>query len=288
MNNKNIDVDFLTIKEFAESVGITAPSLRHYDNIGVFPSAKHGVEFENKYRYYSPMQITTVKMIRVLTEIGVPLKTIQELSQNRTPEKLLKLLIKHRNKIKEKIRFLQEIISVIGTFTELLNEAISVSETDITVSEMPPKQIILGDINDFSGNDSFYGAFLRFCKSAYEPKLNTSYPIGGYWDSMSAFLDKSSRPMRFFSLDPKGHEQKEAGLYLVGYTRGHYGQTNNLPNQMAAYAEKNGLIFTGPVYNIYLSDEISVADPEQYLLQVSASVRETRHATSYRPRHRFN
>ncbi|MCL2772698.1 MAG: MerR family transcriptional regulator, partial [Oscillospiraceae bacterium] len=139
MNNKNIDVDFLTIKEFAESVGITAPSLRHYDNIGIFPPAKRGIEFENKYRYYSPMQITTVKMIRVLTEIGVPLTAIKELSQSRTPEKLLKLLIKYREKIKEEIRFLQEMSSVISTFTELMHEAISVSETEITVSEIPQK-----------------------------------------------------------------------------------------------------------------------------------------------------
>jgi len=37
------------------------------------------------------------------------------------------------------------------------------------------------------------------------------------------------------------------------------------------------------VYNIYLFDEVSVADSEQYLLQVSASVRETRHTQKHHP-----
>jgi effector-binding domain-containing protein len=54
---------------------------------------------------------------------------------------------------------------------------------------------------------------------------------------------------------------------------------------MAAFAKKNGLLFTGPVYNAYLFDEISLVDPERYLLQISASVTETRRVPSRRPRH---
>jgi len=255
--------------------------------MGIFAPAKRGIEFENKYRYYSPLQITTVKMIRVLTEIHVPLDTIRELTQNRTPEKMLKLLRAHKEKLANDIHFLQEVSSIIDTFMELLYEAVSVSETEISVMEMPEKQIILGDINDFGGAASFYGEFLRFYKSRHTPKLNMSYPVGGYWESMATFLDEPSRPTRFFSLDPKGREQKSAGLYLVGYTRGYYGETNDLPKQMAAYAKKHDLVFDGPVYNIYLSDEISVVDPNQYLLQASESVRETRHISSYRPKRRL-
>ena len=80
-----------------------------------------------------------------------------------------------------------------------------------------------------------------------------------------------------------GADKKAAGLYLVGYTRGYYGETNDLPARMRDFAKKNGLIFNGPVYNIYLFDEMSVADPKQYLLQVSASVKETRRVPSRRP-----
>jgi hypothetical protein len=52
---------------------------------------------------------------------------------------------------------------------------------------------------------------------------------------------------------------------------------------MEAFAKKNGLAFNGAVCNIYLSDEISEADPEQYLLQVSVPVTETRRTPSRRP-----
>jgi effector-binding domain-containing protein len=82
--------------------------------------------------------------------------------------------------------------------------------------------------------------------------------------------------VRFFSHDPNGDETIAGGLYLTGYTRGYYGRTNGLPGRMVEYADRKGLIFTGSVYNTYLLDELSMADPEQYLLQVSASVSEVR------------
>jgi DNA-binding transcriptional MerR regulator len=287
MGDKNLSKDYLSVKDFAELVGMTVNTLRRYDNKGIFHPVKHGIEFENKYRYYAPTQITTVKMIRVLAEIGVPLQTISELAASRTPEKLMKLLCKHKDIVADEIRFLQDVFSVISTFSELLNEGISATEPEIRVSEMPEKRIILGDVNDFNGSDSFYGAYTRFCDAPHEPKLNLSYPVGGYFAGMDEFMNEPSRPTRFFSLDPKGHERKPAGMYLIGYTRGYYGQTNDLPQRMAGFAKKNGVAFNGPVYNIYLFDEMSVTDPERYLLQASASVREIRRAPSRRPLRRL-
>jgi DNA-binding transcriptional MerR regulator len=274
MSDGNLDEDYLSVKEFAEIVGMSASALRHYDNKGIFRPAKRGGDLKNKYRYYAPTQITTVKMIRVLAELGVPLQTIEELATERTPEKLMKLLSRHKDTVAVELSFLREAFSVIDTFLELLHAGISAAETEILVSETPEKRIILGDVNDFSGSVGFYGEFARFCNAPHEPELNLSYPVGGYFESMDVFLSEPSRPTRFFSLDPKGHERKPAGTYLIGHTRGHYGRTNDLPRRMAGFAKKNGAVFDGPVYNLYLFDELSVADPNRYLLRASASVRE--------------
>jgi len=89
MKYKGLENDFLCIREFAKYVGISVESLRHYDRKGIFKPAKYGEGDFSKYRYYSPHQITAVKMIRVLTEIGVPLVVIKELSEKRNPEKVL-------------------------------------------------------------------------------------------------------------------------------------------------------------------------------------------------------
>jgi DNA-binding transcriptional MerR regulator len=211
-------------------------------------------------------------MLRVLTDIGIPLKQIKELAEMRTPDKMIKLLCENRELVASEIRYLQELHSVINTFTDLLGEAMCATEAEISVAEMPEKRIILGEANDFCNETGFMGEFTRFCDSTLSPKLNLSFPIGGYWDSMDSFLKDPSKPMRFFSIDPKGNESKPAGQYLVGYTRGYYGETNGLPERMAEYASENKLDLSSPVYNIYLSDEISETNPQNYLLQVSTAV----------------
>ena len=91
MFEKNLDGDFLCIKEFSTLVGISVPTLRNYDRKGVLRPAKRGKGFENNYRYYTLAQMATAKMVRFLGEIGVPLETIENLSQHRTPDKLMKL-----------------------------------------------------------------------------------------------------------------------------------------------------------------------------------------------------
>jgi DNA-binding transcriptional MerR regulator len=60
MSGMSLDKDYLSVKKFAELVGMTVNTLRRYDNKGLFHPAKHGVEFKNKYRYYAPTQITTM------------------------------------------------------------------------------------------------------------------------------------------------------------------------------------------------------------------------------------
>jgi DNA-binding transcriptional MerR regulator len=222
------------------------------------------------------MQITTVKMIRVLTKIGVPHETIREMAEERTPEKLIKLLRRQKEELAGEIRFMREAHSVIAMFLDLITEGLLADETEIAVREIPETRVILGEPSEYKEDEQFFGAFARFCAARHTPELNLSYPIGGCFDSMDAFLSDPSRPMRFFSRDPGGNGVIAGGLYLTGHTRGYYGQTNGLPRRMADHAEKNGLTFTGPVYNTYLPDELSVKDPDRYLLQVSAAVSEAR------------
>jgi DNA-binding transcriptional MerR regulator len=268
--------EYLSIGEFARIVGITRDSLRIYDNKGIFSPAARGNGLENDYRYYAPMQITTIKMIRVLTKVGVPLNTIRELAKSRTPEKLIKLLRKQKEELAGEIRFLREAHSVIAMFLDFITEGLLAEESEIFVREGPERRIVLGEPNEYGDGEGFFGAFARFCTARHTPELNLSYPIGGYFDGMERFLNAPSRPARFFSHNPSGQETISGGLYLTGYTRGYYGQTNGLPRRMADYADKNGLTFTGPVYNTYLLDELSITDTEQYLLQVTASVSEAR------------
>jgi effector-binding domain-containing protein len=78
--------------------------------------------------------------------------------------------------------------------------------------------------------------------------------------------------MNFISIDPKGSDKRNPGKYCVGYTRGYYGVTNGLEDRMLEYMQKNLLSPIGPAYNVYMLDEISIRDPDQYLLQACVMV----------------
>jgi effector-binding domain-containing protein len=85
-------------------------------------------------------------------------------------------------------------------------------------------------------------------------------------------LRTPSRPTRFFSLDPHGRDRRNAGQYLVAYNRGYYGEFGDLPQRLLAHARTNGLSFCGPLYIVYLLDEISMTDHNDYLSQIVVGV----------------
>jgi effector-binding domain-containing protein len=60
--------------------------------------------------------------------------------------------------------------------------------------------------------------------------------------------------------------------YLCGFTRGYYGDFGDLPERMTAYAEENSLTISGPVYTVYLHDEICANSTSNYLAEVCVPV----------------
>jgi DNA-binding transcriptional MerR regulator len=230
---------------------------------------------ENGYRYYSPQQITTVKFLTLLRALEIPLKKIRELVTHRTPKTLLELFTEQEQRLDDEIKRLRRAKKILSSFHESIATGLEVDETVIAVHHMKKRRIHMGQPTNFSNRKAFYDNFLKFCGETVHGGWSVDYQIGGYWDSMYSFNYSPGQPSRFFSLDPDGEECIKEGDYLVGYTRGYYGVTNDLPARMEKYAKEAGLEFTGPVYNIYLHDEVCMADPDSYLLQAFAAVKQT-------------
>ena len=273
---KYLDKEYLTPSEFAKLVGPSAETLRYYHREGILSAATVD---ENNYRLYHVTQTALAKMISVLVELQVPHERIKELAKERKPEDMMKLFCSHEDELINRINALQEAYKAIKLYSELLAEGMCATENELYTREVPEKRLILGDLNDFSDYDGYFEEYLRFCSSETDPPLNPLFPVGGYFETMDDFLNEPSQPTRFFSADPNGQYIKTKGLYLIGYNRGSYGETGDLPERMMEYADMNGLTFIGPVFNIFLFDEMSNSDSENYLLQASASVKRTRPAS---------
>jgi len=276
--------DLLSIKEFSKLSGVNSSTLRYWDEIGLFSPVKRSPE--NNYRYYSPEQTITVNFVKVLSSLHIPLKTIIEIENNRTPESINQLIENQERLLDMEMRRLRERYSIIHTRRDMINYGQKVikgitTETGVTIGldkvsvlYLEESNFILGPRTKFKEKEEFYGPFLNFCRQAKELRVNLSFPIGGQHESWEGFMEAPGQPHHFFSIDPTGNSHRPAGNYVVGFSHKYYGQFGDLPKKMANYIKRNSLTVSGPVYVTYLQDEICQKDPSMYLVQVSVAVLE--------------
>jgi len=257
----------LSIKEFSEMSGLEQSTLRYWDEIDLFRPIRRNTD--NGYRYYSPEQIILVNFIKVLSSLNVPLKVIAQASKNRSPEAILKLMEQQEMILDTQLSRLHVSYSTIHTIRDVIKQGIDVPDVeDISVQPLESMSIALGPYNEAWEDLNFYQGFYLYCQYAKENRINLNNPIGGYYDSLEHFLSAPSVPSRFFSVDPHGNEERAAGKYLVGYTQGYYGQLHEAAQRLDEFAAQQNIDLHGPVYVLYLLNEISVKNPSDYLAQV--------------------
>jgi len=286
--------NFLSMQEFSKLSGVEISTLRYWDSIGLFSPVKRNPE--NNYRCYSPEQIMTVKFITVMSELGVSLKTIGEVEKERNPEKTIRLIEQQEKMLDMKMMRLRECYSIIHTRRELINYGIKVMEgyiavngvrmdrdytagdgikvdtSKIAILKRDEMAIIIGPRNEWKEGEQWYESFRNFCAQAEKLRINLSFPIGAMHENWQSFLAAPGEPHYFYSLDPAGGSRRKAGEYLIGFAKDYYGKLDDLAKRLAAYAEEHSLTLSGPVYVMYLHDEVCVQDPSDYLAQVCVAV----------------
>ena len=266
--------DYISIQEFSRISGVEASKLRYWDEIGIFCPLKRNPE--TNYRYYSSEQLLALNFVTVLSELEIPLKTIAELRQERDPARLLYLLEKQEIQMDMEMKNLHERYSIIHSRRELINLGVNVDESLISVANLEEKPMILWPRNDYKEGDSFINPLSSYISQISELHINLSFPVGGYYDDLDSFIKAPLCPDHFITLDPTGAHTRKAGDHLIGFARGYYGEVGDLPTRMKDYATANSLNVTGPVYLMYLHEEISTKDPTRYLALSSVAVSKRR------------
>ena len=266
--------DYLSIHEFSKLSGVESTKLRYWDEIGIFCPLKRNPE--NNYRYYSTVQLLALNFVTVLSDLEIPLKTIAELRVERDPEKLLTLLEKQEIQMDMEMRRLRQRYSIIHSRRELINLGMNVDELTISVVHLDEKDMIMWPQNEYGENDTFIEPLSTHVAMTSDYHINLSFPVGGYHNNIESFIAAPGRPDHFLSFDPVGNHIRKAGDYLVGYVHGYYSNMGGLPEKMAAYAKENSIPLTGPVYTMYLHEEICITDPSKYLAQCSIAVAKKR------------
>jgi DNA-binding transcriptional MerR regulator len=264
-----IDSEPISIKRFSKLTGIKGSTLRYFDSLGLFSPAERG---ENNYRYYQPQQIITINSIQLLLDLDMPIREVCAIEKNRSPRSVMEALGEKELELEKELRRIERSYNVIHTLRTLIETGLSVEEDQIYLRHLNKTPMIIGADNNFERGDNFYDTFLKFCAEAKSRNIDLRFPVGGLYTDMATFMDNPSQPAQYFSYDPSGLDIRESGNFLIGHTRGYYGQIAGVQDRMYAYAQEHELVPTGPVAVIYLHDEICVKEQDQYLCEVQVRV----------------
>ncbi|MDR1573605.1 MAG: MerR family transcriptional regulator [Clostridiales Family XIII bacterium] len=266
------DEGLISIGEMARYARISRPALIHYDRLGLISPIKRG---DNNYRLYSSRQLQSIRLVATLQDIGMPLKEITKLVQNRTPENILNLFEEYDAHVGRSVEKLRRTQTLMRTLKEAITEGLEADEDKLETKHAEEESLLLGPQIDYTGGKTIEEAmldFYAFCRERDE-SLDLNYPVWGVFSEQRIKNRDWNRPDRFYFKMPGAPDRKAAGLYLIGHTRGYYGRSDALYRRMTAHIEENGLEICGPAYETYPLNEISTADSNNYLMKISISVR---------------
>ena len=267
--------EIFTTSDFAHFARTTRATLLHYDRIGLFSPVSRT---ETKYRHYSVGQLATVNLIRTCQALGMSLEEIKSLKEQRTPTHLEKALERQLQQIDEKIDDWIRARKLLRTLKNTIHDALAVDTQAITTQFLPAEAIVLGELNDYSRGRNDYDALLSFyhsCSDRY-PDMDLNYPVWGMFSEDRIKRRDWTWPDRFYFNNPEGLDKKPAALYAIGYKHGGYGQSASLYERMLDYIDANGYEISGPIFEEYPLNEISVLEDKDYLMRVMIAVREKR------------
>lgn len=122
-----------TIKQVADKMGVSVPTLRYYDKEGLLPFIE---KKENGTRVFKESDLRTLEIISCMKASGMPIRDIKIymdmcLEGDSTLDKRLNIFLKRKEVVKEQMEELNKIMSVIEHKIEYYEKAIAAGTEDI-------------------------------------------------------------------------------------------------------------------------------------------------------------
>ena len=122
-----------TIKQVADKMGVSVPTLRYYDKEGLLPFIE---KKENGTRIFKESDLRTLEIISCMKASGMPIKDIKRymdmcLEGDSTLEDRLDIFLKRQEVVKEQMEELNKTMSVIEHKIKYYEKAIKAGTEDI-------------------------------------------------------------------------------------------------------------------------------------------------------------
>ncbi len=258
----------LTTGAFAKLVGVPKHVLFYYDEINLF---KPAIIDNNNYRYYSYNQYYFFNVIRLLKNLGMPLKEIKNYLDNKSPHELRKIISTQKNTIEQEIRkltqayiFMDYTLSIMDFFQENpLNTPflIYMEEEDLFASDLVDDTSLSSFVQDYANFTKVNNIeFSNYVGLIIPQEAVKKGNIKNYTNHFITHLFKEILETNLV---------KPKGKYLTYLHTGSFDKIQDSYNRLLTYAVEKNIELTGPFYELTLKQEIMTENEEDFITQIS-------------------
>ena len=264
---------YMTTGEFAALMGVSKHTLFHYDDIGLF-SPEYVAE--NGYRMYSLYQMETLEAIRILRDLGMPLKEIREFLEVRSPRELMRVFAEREAQISQEIQKLQKMQDWIRQRKRKIGMILEQDLTGIQIRHYPERYYLIRPIDGTSEKDymSKTNALILDFKNTEQRRdyevaylqyeKNLSRQIYNAYDNVILLLEQKPEHMTY-QVIPEGD-------YLTGFHVGDWRNVGEAYERIKQYRKQHGLQTEAVYIERDLVDQLAAQHAEEYVTEISVRV----------------
>lgn len=185
--------NYFSIKQAAESVGMTSETLRHYDRIGIVKPCYR--DESTGYRYYSEQELVKLQTIELLKSMDFTLTEIGDILQLDNLHKVIKALKQAEENANKKIAYLQYAKEKIKrAYTDYENKLnnIDTKKDDFFVMHMPKRVILISNSMEHASLKNLWNYHEHFYK-----QLDTSLESQFLFEDMAGIITTPEKSRLF-------------------------------------------------------------------------------------------
>lgn len=268
---------YVSPTDFANLSGVSRQTLIFYEKKGLFmPAYKN----EKGFRFYIMDQLYIIATIQSLQLIGLSLDEIKEYIQHRNANSTYTLFTDKVSMLKNRMNKYQQMINMMEGKCALINKARQILINMVYVEYRPEIAIKKSRTIPFDSSEkeqyTVLGEHIRYRKDSGQLLGHAVSGIAQWKKILENKKDKTQYQSYYTILD--NYEEKDydvipAGNYLVIYHKGTYESSCECYHLFVEYASMHHLILDDLCYEESLIDELTEADPKNYITQISVSFR---------------
>lgn len=258
---KKHDDTLFKVGEVTKIMGITRKTLIVYEDMGLLtPAVK---DEESGYRYYSADNMTQIRSIRSLQQLGLSLKEVQDYYYDtENIDTYLERLMELRASLDRNIQMLQVRSAKQGDLT--------VRKTTLPRQVCFSRQYVCDNVGDAA--NVLRDTYIAAARTGKMSMLSRMFTM-----RMSTSLDKLDLmcciPVEDSFDGPERMEFAETPALCI-YYRGPYEGTTTAIRALMAYVKENNVETTGPFRNIYMEGPPNRGEnKEDYITQIAVPIK---------------